>query len=73
MAIKKTTPKKSMMQDGGSAKKNAQAVVSQKRLEGERKYAKMKQDKGMVPEPTVINKRYDTPQYYGATKRTTYT
>lgn len=60
------------MQTGG-AKERAQKVIDQKNLEYIRKYAKMKQDKGLVPDPTPIDKKYDTPQYYGAYKRTTYT
>lgn len=68
--VSKTASKKPMMQDGGAAKKKAQAVVDQKKLEYNRKYAKMKQDKGLVPEPTAINKRYDTPQYYNPVKKT---
>lgn len=67
--VSKTASKKPVMQNGGAAKKRAQAVVDQKKLEYNRKYAKMKQDKDLVPEPTPINKRYDTPQYYNPVKR----
>lgn len=55
------------MQTGG-AKEKAQKVVDQRKLENARKYAKMKQDKGLVPAPTKIDKKYDTPQYYKMAK-----
>jgi hypothetical protein len=70
--VKKVASKKSMMQKGG-AKQKAQQAVDQANLENIRSYAKMKQDKGLIPEPNAIDyKKFETPQYYGAVEKTTY-
>jgi len=46
------------MQKGGTAVEKAQKVVDQRKLENIRKYAKMKQDKGLVPPPPPPSKMY---------------
>ena len=62
-AAKKAATKKKIggavkkMQTGG-AKERAQKVIDQRKLENARKYAKMKQDKGLVPPPPPPSKMY---------------